>query len=156
MTFSVTSRGSRTISGVALFLVDAAIFREWMVGIGRRLAFSRIAHLFCELIVRMQAVGLCSEYTIELPLTQSDTADAVGISTVHVNRTLQELRRKGLIKFAGGTLTAMDWPRLCVAGQFDETYLHQNLLMTTNDRFGSTAAVTGKSVIGPVLLDEQT
>jgi CRP-like cAMP-binding protein len=105
-------------------LVDAAIFREWMVGIGRRLAFSRIAHLFCELIVRMQSVGLCSDYTIELPLRQSDIADAVGMSTVHVNRTLQELRKQKLIKFARGTLTAMDWPRLCVAGQFDEIYLH--------------------------------
>jgi CRP-like cAMP-binding protein len=88
------------------------------------LAFSRIAHLFCELIVRMQSVGLCSDYTIELPLRQSDIADAVGMSTVHVNRTLQELRKQKLIKFTRGTLTAMDWPRLCVAGQFDEIYLH--------------------------------
>jgi len=58
-------------------LIDAAVFREWMVGIGRRSAFKRIAHLFCEMIVRMQAVGLSSNYSIELPLTQTDIADAL-------------------------------------------------------------------------------
>jgi CRP-like cAMP-binding protein len=73
-------------------VVDAAIFREWMVGIGRRSAFTRIAHLFCEMIVRMRTVGLSADNTVDLPLTQTDVADALGLSTVHVNRTLQELR----------------------------------------------------------------
>jgi CRP-like cAMP-binding protein len=107
-------------------LIDAAIFREWMVGIGRRSAFTRIAHLFCELIVRMQAVGLASGYTIELPLTQTDIADALGLSTVHVNRTLQEIRGAELIELGRGKLMALDWQELCDAGEFDPTYLHQH------------------------------
>lgn len=106
-------------------LVDAAIFREWMVGIGRRSAFKRVAHLFCEMIVRMQAVGLCTEFSIQLPLTQTDIADALGLSTVHVNRTLQEIRRAGLIRFERGKLVAIDWPGLREAGEFDQTYLHK-------------------------------
>jgi len=105
-------------------LIEAAIFREWMVGIGRRSAFTRIAHLFCELIVRMQAVGLASGYTIELPLTQTDIADALGLSTVHVNRTLQEIRAAALIELGRGKLVARDWEGLCDAGEFDQTYLH--------------------------------
>jgi CRP-like cAMP-binding protein len=108
-------------------LIDAAVFREWMVGIGRRSAFKRIAHLFCEMIVRMQAVGLSSQHSIELPLTQTDIADALGLSTVHVNRTLQEIRRAGLIKFDRGKLVAVDWPRLREAGEFDQTYLHKQM-----------------------------
>jgi CRP-like cAMP-binding protein len=106
-------------------LVDAAIFREWMVGIGRRSAFKRVAHLFCEMIVRMHAVGLSSNYSIELPLTQTDIADALGLSTVHVNRTLQEIRRAGLIQFQRGKLIAVDWPGLRDAGEFEQMYLHK-------------------------------
>jgi CRP-like cAMP-binding protein len=106
-------------------LIDAAVFREWMVGIGRRSAFKRIAHLFCEMVVRMQAVGLSSNYAIELPLTQADIADALGLSTVHVNRTLQEIRRAGLIKFDRGKLVAADWPGLRQAGEFEQSYLHK-------------------------------
>jgi CRP-like cAMP-binding protein len=106
-------------------LVDAAIFREWMVGIGRRSAFTRIAHLFCEMIVRMRAVGLSSSHTVELPVTQTDIADALGLSTVHVNRTLQELRGAGLIRYNRGTLVAIDWPGLRAAGEFEHNYLHE-------------------------------
>jgi CRP-like cAMP-binding protein len=106
-------------------LIDAAIFREWMVGIGRRSAFTRIAHLFCELIVRMQAVGLSSGRSIELPLTQTDIADALGLSTVHVNRTLQEIRGAGLVELTRAKLVALNWERLCEAGEFDPTYLHR-------------------------------
>ncbi len=111
-------------------LIDAAIFREWMVGIGRRSAFTRVAHLFCELIVRMQAVGLSSGYRIDLPLTQTDIADALGLSTVHVNRTLQEIRAAGLIELCRGTLVALDWKGLCDAGEFDQTYLHRSGIKT--------------------------
>jgi CRP-like cAMP-binding protein len=106
-------------------LIDGAIFREWMVGIGRRSAFTRVSHLFCELIVRMQAVALSSEYSVELPLTQTDIADALGLSTVHVNRTLQEIRGAGLIELRRGRLVALDWEGLCEAGEFEQTYLHR-------------------------------
>jgi CRP-like cAMP-binding protein len=108
-------------------LIDAAVFREWMVGIGRRSAFKRIAHLFCEMILRMQAVGLSSNYSIELPLTQTDIADALGLSTVHVNRTLQEIRRVGLIEFRRGKLVAIDWSGLREAGEFEPAYLHKQI-----------------------------
>jgi len=115
-------------------LIDAAVFREWMVGIGRRSAFKRIAHLFCEMIVRMQAVGLSSNYSIELPLTQTDIADALGLSTVHVNRTLQEIRRAGLINFQRGKLVAVNWPGLREAGEFEQAYLHKQVMEHRQDR----------------------
>lgn len=107
-------------------LIHAAIFREWMIGMGRRQALARAAHLFCELIVRMQAVGLADDHAIALPLTQADLGDALGLSAVHVNRTLQELRGAGLIKLTRGRLEAIDWDRLCEAADFDPRYLHEH------------------------------
>ena len=114
-------------------LTYGSLFREWMVGIGRRPAYTRIAHLFCELFTRMQAIRTSGAQEIDLPLTQTDIGDALGLSTVHVNRTLQELRAAGLIKFTRGKLTPIDWAGLCEAGEFDESYLHQQL----HDRAGS-------------------
>src|SRR5215217_1165114 len=86
-------------------LIDAAVFREWMLGIGRRSAETRIAHLLCEVLVRMKAVGLANGDACELPITQAELGDALGLSTVHVNRSLQELRGKGLITLRGSVLT---------------------------------------------------
>jgi CRP-like cAMP-binding protein len=105
-------------------LIDAAIFREWMANIGRRQAYSRMAHLLCEIVTRMRAVGLAEDHSCELPMTQSELADATGISTVHVNRTLQELRTNGLITLKGSTLIVQDWDALKQAGDFDPAYLH--------------------------------
>ncbi|HEX8164898.1 MAG TPA: Crp/Fnr family transcriptional regulator [Beijerinckiaceae bacterium] len=105
-------------------LVDAAVFREWMVGIGRRDAPTRIAHLFCEMFVRMQAVGLAEDYTCNLPITQTELADALGLSTVHVNRSLMALRATGTVDVAKGKLIVKDWAGLQEAGEFDPTYLH--------------------------------
>ncbi len=105
-------------------LIDASIFREWMLNIGRREAYSRLAHLLCEMVTRMRAVGLVDDQTCELPITQGELADATGISTVHVNRTLQELRGAGLITLRAGALTVNDWDGLKRAGEFDPTYLH--------------------------------
>ena len=82
-------------------LIDAAIFREWMMGIGRRSAYTRIAHVLCEVLVKMRAVGLRTERECELPLTQAEIGDALGLSTVHVNRSLQELRGDGLLELRG-------------------------------------------------------
>jgi CRP-like cAMP-binding protein len=73
-------------------LIDAAIFRQWMVGLGRRDAYGRIAHLLCELLVRMRAVELVEDHAFTLPVTQAELGDAFGLSTVHVNRVLQDLR----------------------------------------------------------------
>src|SRR5215203_351233 len=103
-------------------LIDAAIFREWMLSIGRRDAYIRIAHLFCEMLVRLRAVGLAEDHTCKLPLTQGQIGDALGLSDVHVNRVIQSLRGDGLIKFNRGVLTALDWEKLQEAGEFDPTY----------------------------------
>src|SRR3712207_4139041 len=105
-------------------LIDASVFREWMVSIGRREAYNRIAHLLCEMVLRMKAVGLAEDHRCELPITQAEFGDALGLSTVHVNRTLQELRAAGLITLKGSTLTVLDWEELKRAGDFDPTYLH--------------------------------
>ena len=105
-------------------LIDAAVFREWMVGIGRREAYGRIAHLLCELMTKLRAVGLADGQRCEMPITQAEFGDALGLSTVHVNRVLQELRGNGLITLRSGTLTVLDWDGLTSAGEFDQTYLH--------------------------------
>ena len=113
-------------------LIDAAIFREWIVGLGRRTAYGRIAHLFCELAHKLKAVGLAEDTIFELPITQVELADALGLSSVHVNRVLQQLRADGLIRWQGSILAILDWERLKQAGEFDPAYLHQ-------DQGGSTS-----------------
>jgi CRP-like cAMP-binding protein len=105
-------------------LIDAAIFREWVMNVGRRQAYGRIAHILCEWIVKMRAAGLAEDHTCELPMTQTELADATGMTTVHVNRTLMDLRRDGLIDLKGSKLAALDWEGLKQAGDFDPTYLH--------------------------------
>jgi CRP-like cAMP-binding protein len=112
--------------GLALWrdtIIDAAIYRQWLTNIGRRSAYARIAHLICELCSRLQAVGLVRQHSYELPMTQADIADATGLSVVHVNRTLRQLRVDGLIKFQSRSLCVLDWPRLQTVGEFDPTYL---------------------------------
>jgi CRP-like cAMP-binding protein len=106
-------------------LVDISIAREWLANDSRP-APKRQAHLFCELLVRMQAVGLAQENSFKLGLTQPDLADATAISHVHMNRVLQELRRRGLILLEDGRLTIPDVKRLKAFGEFDPTYLHLN------------------------------
>jgi CRP-like cAMP-binding protein len=105
-------------------LIDAAVFREWMASIGRREAYNRIAHLICELLVRMRAVGLAEDHVLELPITQGEIADALGLSNVHVNRVLTELRGDRLIEIKGRRLQVLDWNRLMAVGEFDPGYLH--------------------------------
>ncbi len=105
-------------------LIDAAIFREWMMSIGRREGYNRVAHLLCELLVRMRAVGLAGDHECDLPITQAEIGDALGLTTVHVNRVLQQLRADGLIETKGTRLTIPDWDRLKEVGEFDPTYLH--------------------------------
>jgi CRP-like cAMP-binding protein len=108
-------------------LIDAAIFREWMVGIGRRSAYQRIAHLICEMAMRFKAVGLTDGHTFQFPITQAELGDALGLSFVHANRTLMDLRGDGLISWQNAKVTILDWEGLRRAGDFDPGYLHQNL-----------------------------
>lgn len=105
-------------------LAEAAIAREWITSIGQRNALERIAHLFCEMYVRLEAVGLCRDDGCDWPLTQNDLADATGLTAVHVNRTLQELRGRGLVELRGKRLTIPDFPALAAAAMFDPAYLH--------------------------------
>ncbi len=105
-------------------LIDAAIFREWVMNVGQREAYNRMAHVFCELLVRLRAVGLAEDHACDLPITQAEFADALGVSNVHVNRVLQEMRANGLIKLSGDRLKILDWETLKRVGDFDPTYLH--------------------------------
>jgi CRP-like cAMP-binding protein len=105
-------------------LIDAAIFREWVVNVGQREGASRMAHVLCELLVRLRAVGLAEDHVCDLPITQVEFADALGFTPVHVNRVLQHLRTEGLIVTQGTRLTIPDWDRLKQVGEFDPTYLH--------------------------------
>jgi CRP-like cAMP-binding protein len=95
-----------------------------MIGLGRRSAYKRIAHLFCELLVRFKSVGPAPNGSLDLPLTQEALGDALGLSTVHVNRVLQALRADGLIALQSGKLTINDWESLQEAGEFEPNYLH--------------------------------
>jgi len=105
-------------------LIDASIFRQWIASIGRRTAYERIAHLFCEVFVRMRVLGLAQRDSFQLPMTQAELGDATGLSPVHVNRVLQRLRKEGLISSRGDVHAISDWERLRAAGDFSEDYLH--------------------------------
>ena len=105
-------------------LIDAAIFREWVVNVGRREALNALAHVMCEFVIRMRAMGLTGGGECDLPMTQAELGDALGISTVHVNRTIQDLRARRLIRLQGARLTVLDWEGLKEVGEFDPTYLH--------------------------------
>ncbi|SDA30100.1 cAMP-binding domain of CRP or a regulatory subunit of cAMP-dependent protein kinases [Methylobacterium sp. UNC378MF] len=105
-------------------LVDEATAREWLVNLGRRPARERIAHLFCELFVRMRAAGVAGQDGYALPITQVDLADTTGLTSVHVNRTLRDLRREGLIELRSGRLTILNLPGLRATAEFRANYLH--------------------------------
>ncbi|MEA1013994.1 Crp/Fnr family transcriptional regulator [Sphingosinicella sp. LY1275] len=105
-------------------LVTMAIQREWTLNLGQRTAFERIAHLLCELYIRMQSVGQTNGNSINFPLTQVDLADATGLTAVHVNRTLQELRKGGLVELQSKTLTIPNMDALKDVAMFNDNYLH--------------------------------
>ena len=105
-------------------LVEEAIAREWIVNVGQRNALERMAHLFCELLYRFRAVGLNQGLSCTLPLTQVELAETLGLSSVHVNRTLQELRRQKLITLDAGTLTIQNLKALEELSFFSAEYLH--------------------------------
>ena len=108
-------------------LIDASIFREWVVNVGRRDSRARIAHLLCELVLRFQRIGADHDGMFDFPITQEQIADATGLTAVHTNRTLQALRKEGLIHLTAKSLTVLDWESLREAGDFDELYLHQQI-----------------------------
>ena len=105
-------------------LIDAAIFREWIVNVGRRDSITRISHLLCEFALRLRAAGLGDEHGYSLPMTQEQIADCTGLTPVHVNRVLQELGRRALIDRQKRLITITDWDTLRHIGDFSSRYLH--------------------------------
>ena len=104
--------------------LDAAIHREWELSLGRRSALSRVAHLFCELQIRLGLVGLADEHGYRLDLTQTDLAECLGLTPVHVNRTLKALREQGLVEFRGARVTIQDRKGLERIAEFNPNYLY--------------------------------
>lgn len=105
-------------------LVDEAVLREWLVNMGGRSPDRRLAHLLCELLVRLEAVAQITENSFFFPFTQADLADTMGLSTVHVHRTMRELRVQGLVTLKQRTLTIHDVDRLKAFCGFTPNYLH--------------------------------
>jgi CRP-like cAMP-binding protein len=105
-------------------LVDASIFREWTLNVGRRLALARTAHLLCEFALRLEAAGLGEQCDYQLPMTQDQLADALGLTPVHVNRTLMALEKDGLIERSKRSVKIGNWDNLAAVGDFDANYLH--------------------------------
>ncbi|WP_027584490.1 Crp/Fnr family transcriptional regulator [Bradyrhizobium sp. Ai1a-2] len=106
-------------------LVDAAVFREWIVSLGTRTAAGRMAHLIAELRQRLTAVGIEADDEFEFPITQSKLAEALGLSPVHVNRVLQSLRAEGVLDIQKNMVKLRDIEKLVEIGGFNDTYLHQ-------------------------------
>lgn len=107
-------------------MVEGSIFREWMVGLGTRSAFARMAHFLCETVVRQRAAAIvdANGKNVPMPFTQSDMAQALGLSLVHVNRTIRALRTRGLATVTRSSIVVGDWDGLRTAGDFDPAYLH--------------------------------
>ncbi|HEV7276257.1 MAG TPA: Crp/Fnr family transcriptional regulator [Devosiaceae bacterium] len=105
-------------------LIDSAVFRTWMVEMGQRPAVSHLAHQICEVYVKLFVTGLARNWVFRLPLVQEEIADALGLSAVHTNRTLQDLRARQLIHFESGNVRILSWEGLVQLAQFDPTYLH--------------------------------
>jgi CRP-like cAMP-binding protein len=105
-------------------LIDAAVNRQWLSAMGQLPASGQLAHLICELYLRLKVVGLVVDLSFTFPLTQVVLAEVLGISPVHVNRTVQELRRENLIVWSGTSMRIEDWDRLAKTAEFDPTYLN--------------------------------
>jgi CRP-like cAMP-binding protein len=105
-------------------LIDAAIFQEWVINLGQRDALTRVSHVLCELHLRLKVVGLAREDRFSIPWIQADLADACGISTVHANRVVQELRRLGVVEWDTKRIRIVNGAELAKLGDFRADYLH--------------------------------
>lgn len=108
-------------------LVDEGIMRAWIVSMGRRSSTERVAHLICELYLRARNIGLTGEGEFDLPLSQLVLADSLGMTAVHINRILKELRLAGAMALQRGSVTILDPVKLVQIAGFDENYLHRRL-----------------------------
>jgi CRP-like cAMP-binding protein len=105
-------------------LVDQSVLRSWIVSMGRRNSVERVAHLMCELYIRMHNIGLSTGDRCEMPLTQLVLSDALGLTPVHLNRVLRDLKRAGVMEIKGGSLVLLDPAKLARIAGFDDNYLH--------------------------------
>ena len=105
-------------------LIEASIFREWVLNVGRRNSRQRLAHVLCEFAIRLDAAGLAENRDYELPMTQEQLADTLGLTPVHVNRTLKALEAEGLIKRSKRNVSFPDWERMREVADFNQRYLH--------------------------------
>jgi CRP-like cAMP-binding protein len=104
-------------------VADGSIFSEWVVNVGHRSALARLAHLFCEMAVRSERAGKGDKQSFALPITQTDLGDATGLTSVHINRTLRELRTRAVAEMRTGTVTIHDWDQLVTIGEFDPAFM---------------------------------
>lgn len=108
-------------------LVEAAMLREWLVNVGQRDACQKLAHFFCETSARFNALpDRRDDQRFDIPLTQLDLADTMGLTVVHVNRVLQQFRRDGLVNWSRRHFDILDWARLEQTAGFDSAYLRNN------------------------------
>lgn len=105
-------------------LIDASIFREWVLNVGSRDAKTRVAHMLCEFVARREAMGISPVEAMRLPMTQEQIGDATGLTAVHVNRMLRLLSEEGAFRHEGRELVISDWPMLKAVADFDAAYLH--------------------------------
>ena len=108
-------------------LVDEGTMRAWITSMGRRTSIERVAHLMCELYLRARNVGLAVQPNFVMPLSQLVLADALGMTPVHLNRVLRELRLTGAMTLSRGTVLITDPRQLIEIAGFDENYLHRRL-----------------------------
>lgn len=120
-------------------LLDAALHREWIFKLGRLPSHGRVAHFFCETELRLRAVGLSNGRRFELPITQADIAEICGLTSIHVNRVLRDLRDQELCTFRGGIAEFHDPVALARLGEFDPAYLYLDLMALEDDRTSRSA-----------------
>jgi CRP-like cAMP-binding protein len=105
-------------------LIDAAMFREWIVNVGQRPAPARLAHLMVELRERLRVIGFVDGATFPMPLTQEQVGEALGVTSVHANRVIKQLRQEGIVELHRGQVTVLDEKKLMELADFDDRYLH--------------------------------
>jgi CRP-like cAMP-binding protein len=129
-------------------MTDSAILREWVVSHGARDARSRLAHILCELLIRYRVVGLGKDNSVPFPMTQEELSDATGMTSVHLNRVLKELRTEGLVELKSRVLKILDFARLSEIAQYEPAYLHlvrtQRADPAVAERVGDLVRPTGR------------
>jgi CRP-like cAMP-binding protein len=120
-------------------LVDEGIAREWLVSLGQRTALERLSHVICELYYRLKAIDMVRGNGFEFPVTQAELGDTLGLSAVHVNRTLQDMRRERLVRLAGRRLTVLNFEALSTIAMFNPAYLHLGVKIQRSRRLAGQA-----------------